>query len=582
MDEIRDWDLEYDGAAPPLPDEFRRNWKANADGINYAKLAEKLLPEGAYLLRFAPKIVAMREFTAPRVFLGVLRIHHRIERDKKSKKKTKICTSGSGDLYVLPMEESGEIEEKLSKLKGNEIPEHFQAMLPPDGCRYYLRLESLWITASKQVVLGFETLRFEDLDKGWERRQSLTLRLDGPVPSIHDRDLHPMNRTVLNSRETEIGEMRVLRLTYPSKSGKKELPAPLRGAVVKIHPQQDVDYAPLMKLLEKGVGFLRRAGWSIRFEVEKEIPPHRRGHWTRTRLRNYHREYISDDGAAWIYHLLIVNEIQLGDGKPRGLMYDLGDGRDGDAPRQGAALAADQMSSWDHAGPSPPIEEIWLRTALHELGHMQGLFHNPSSPGLMQPLEYLADAWNLERESSHADKDALRLRHLPDLWVRQGGVPFAYRYRASGVDVLDLVPAGEGPSADLHLTVEPVRTRSIEAPVEVVVKLRNGGSVDVLCPLPRYAEPRHARLGLSMVTPSGDRRELLTIAFPRRLRGTEATSVLKDEEITYRIAWDDAWNARAAGVYLLSVHLLWIVKQDLPKPRHDLYHVSGIGRLLVV
>ncbi len=573
MNDPRDWDLEYDGAAPALPPEMVRK------NIHWAEQVTRLLPEGAYFLRFEPCMVCSVSYEAPRVLAGFLRIHHRNERKRNRKR---LLSSGSGDLYVCSREDALALEKGFAEQDESTRFEEIQKTLQRHHYRYYLCLKSLWVTAQDHVILGFDTHRYTGEEQGWQRRQAVTMHLKASPPKPPEE---PLSATVLNSHETQIGNIHILRLTKKKKKrGKKAL---LRHAVVEIHATDFEDQKTLMRqkaLWRKRMG---EAGWSVRLKkADKNLPTEKE--WTRYQLQKYHAESI--DGAAnddlWIYHLLIVDEIAFGDnGKPRGLMYDIGKNDDEGPPRQGAALAAKQMAkeAWNHAGSAPPRAQLFLRTALHELGHMQGLYHNPASPGIMQPLEYLENQWISKREGKYDDKNAFRLRHLPDLWVRPGGVPFGYRYRASAIDVLDLVPANEGDSAGIELTILPIEAPSTDPPVEIVMTLWNGSGRDILCPLPRYALPRNRRFGLWLDTPSGESQEILPLRFPRQLRGKESTSLLRCEKITYRIPWNEKWNVRDAGTYLLHAHLMWVVKKKATRgnPYPVLYHVSATGRLRV-
>ena len=138
-------------------------------------------------------------------------------------------------------------------------------------------------------------------------------------------------------------------------------------------------------------------------------------------------EASASSARPWVYHLLVVDYIkskfQTRPGK-LGYMFDFGSDDPDDPPRQGAAVAAKERI--DESGTELQASGAFFYwTALHELGHMQGLYHNPDDRGLMQPRVYRDGQFDPARDLRHAGSDLHRLRHLPDLWVRPGGVPGA-------------------------------------------------------------------------------------------------------------------------------------------------------------
>lgn len=135
----------------------------------------------------------------------------------------------------------------------------------------------------------------------------------------------------------------------------------------------------------------------------------------------------------WGYRLLCV---PLLSGDRRGVMFDR-DAADADGvPRQGAAVASGwrfpDADPWGHARGRTLAEvpAAHMRTALHEIGHAMGLQHTSTGADLMRPTEAVARqappgrpfpegiAW------SFGARQERLLAHLPDPWVRPGGVPF--------------------------------------------------------------------------------------------------------------------------------------------------------------
>jgi hypothetical protein len=220
--------------------------------------------------------------------------------------------------------------------------------------------------------------------------------------------------------------------------------------------------------------------------------------------------------------------------------------------------------------------ELFYRTALHELGHMQGLYHNPGQQGIMQPTEFIDKLSALDLR--HSPIDAFRLWHLPDLWVMPGGVPFGYRYKAAAVDVLDLIPESPG----LRLSMKPMTMVAGGEPEDLVLTLHNASSRAVLCPNSRHVEPRYGRLGALLRTPAGSWEEIWSVRFPRRVGGLGSTSLLSGETIVFRVSWDYKPRAlRQGGLHQLHAHLSWVVDYPTSGGERIYYRVSAEAPLRV-
>ena len=81
-------------------------------------------------------------------------------------------------------------------------------------------------------------------------------------------------------------------------------------------------------------------------------------------------------------------------------------------------------------------KSAYFRTAVHELSHAFGLYHPgaPSGEHIMQTTEVIAGngtaalPFPKNIQWYHSFPDRQRLRHLPDVWVRPGGIPFGKPY----------------------------------------------------------------------------------------------------------------------------------------------------------
>jgi len=388
---------------------------------------------------------------------------------------------------------------------------------------------------------------------------------------------------VFNSLDTLVGR---IRMTHVSEMA--------RHATIVIHAVPGVGTPSDQTAWETA---LKDSGWTVKVtsDVIPILPEHiPSGGWTRYALKSYHRDHIDAvppklPPAAWRYHLLVVSDLQMGaedEEGPNGVMYDVGDPWRNEPPREGAAIAAKRKSKWPVSAQEKGAEpeeselqsrpELLCRTALHELGHMQGLYHNPGHQGIMQPTEFIDVLSPLDFR--HSPIDAFRLWHLPDLWVMPGGVPFGYRYKAAAVDVLDLIPESPG----LKLSMKPMTMVAGGEPEDLVLTLHNASSRAVLCPNSRHVEPRYGRLGALLRTPAGSWEEIWSVRFPRRVGGLGSTSLLSGETIVFRVSWDYKPRAlRQGGLHQLHAHLSWFVDYPTSGGERIYYRVSAEAPLRV-
>ena len=121
----------------------------------------------------------------------------------------------------------------------------------------------------------------------------------------------------------------------------------------------------------------------------------------------------------------------------------------------------------------------FFRTAVHELGHAMGLFHNTVDNGFMNTTDVIAASatptnpfpnnikWN------YADDDLKRLRHYPDIFVRPGGTAFGTASTTTPpISPTDLQV--EVPGLELRVTAL-LSEVPIGAPVRVTLDLVNVG-----------------------------------------------------------------------------------------------------------
>jgi hypothetical protein len=196
------------------------------------------------------------------------------------------------------------------------------------------------------------------------------------------------------------------------------------------------------------------------------------------------RDAINLD-TEWRYHILAVRNL---DSTPRGIMYDAFGTDSNNVPREGVGISTHwtipDTAEWGlvrgqrfGASPAP-----YFRTAVHELGHAFGLFHNTVDLGFMNTTDVIAAAatpttpFPNNIKWAFANDDLKRLRHYPDIFIRPGGTAFGTASSTTpAISPTDFQTEVTG----LELRVAPLLDEvPIGAPVRVHIELVNIGDVD--------------------------------------------------------------------------------------------------------
>jgi hypothetical protein len=348
--------------------------------------------------------------------------------------------------------------------------------------RYYLRVTQIleYFTFGNSFTLGFEMHRFTKASGPWSsggtwaNEGAFTAQMSWQAaPAGYPSGGDYLSGDVKNSSGTVVGK---LTMGWVSSY--------LRKATIELDRVSQSE-----ALLNNGAGETwttigNAIGWDLTVdESSTNITEPSGESWSDAEC---HAEMLASRDASnldaeWRYHVLAVRRL---DSTSRGIMYDAYGGDSNSIPREGCVVASHwtipNTNSWGlvqgmrfgtATGP-------YFRTAVHETGHAMGLYHNTADLGFMNTTDVIANA-SLNPGSlafpnnvqwSYNGEDAKRLRHMPDIYVRPGGVPFGTSYASTPISPTDMSLEVNG----LELRVVPLlEAVPLGAPVRVNIELVN-------------------------------------------------------------------------------------------------------------
>jgi hypothetical protein len=339
-----------------------------------------LVPTGCYLIRFQPD--------PPDPDIAYFEGTIRVVRNQNDELRA------AGDLYCR--KKGANSTSDILKLP---IPPRGLPVFARDDYRAYLKVKSLLenVPGPGQFTVRFDVHYFDARAQRWPQPGSRMMILSPTNNSTKGRNskaiYHKYRGNVINEETGRRAGIATVQFVSES----------LRAARVRLRTVSGVS-RPDGSSIKKPFTDLK---WDLSVEgpkgdVQGDLPPDRP--WTIAELHELLQRVrgtatkpdvpVADLDKKWLYYLLFVPTIE---GEFRGVMFDTYGSDSNNVPREAAAIAGHQKFPSDEIWGDvkgiklQEVDDLYVRVALHELGHAMGLDHNHSDNGIMNTTDVIAE-----------------------------------------------------------------------------------------------------------------------------------------------------------------------------------------------